>query len=111
MTMTHEPAPVELTGSTARIRGLVDQIDDGVARVFVGDHDDEWFFPSRLFPAGTVAGDCIWLERVNGSYSIVGATRDRSNPDIRGFAERLNRLRTDRRGLWNLQPVVPTPSD
>jgi hypothetical protein len=82
----------------AHVRGLVDQIDEGVARVFVGDNDDAWFFPAHLFPAGTVAGDCIWLDRVNGTYTIVGSTRHRSNPDVRGFTDRLNRLRTDRRG-------------
>lgn len=106
MTMTEEPAAaLAPMTTTATVRGLIDEIDDGVARVFVGDHDDEWFFPARLFPAKAQAGDCVWLQRVNGSYSVVGATPDRANADIRGFAERLNRLRTDRRGLWALQPT------
>jgi hypothetical protein len=81
------------------LRGLIDRIDDGVARVFVGDNEDEWFFPSHLFPKTARAGDCVWLQRIDGRYTVVGSTPHRSNPDIRGFAERLNRLRADRRGV------------
>jgi hypothetical protein len=85
------------------LRGLIDRIDDGVARVYVGDNEDEWFFPAHLFPKSARSGDCVWLQQVDGRYTVVGSARDRANPDVRGFADRLNRLRSDRRAVSTLQ--------
>ncbi len=104
MSQTIEDLPGADDGSPA-LRGMVVHIDGGVARVLVGDGEDEWFFPAHLFPEATSTGDCVWLVRQRGRFTVVGATPDRSHPDVRGFAERLNRRRSDRRGLADLQPV------
>jgi len=84
------------TSDDVMLRGLVERIDEGVAVVFVGENEEEWFFPAHVFPRGTAAGNRVWLQRVNGRYNVVGSKPNRPNPDVRGFAERINRLRAAR---------------
>lgn len=92
------------------MRAIITSIDEGVARVAVGDAEEEWFFPLATIPTGEVeahVGLNLWLERDGTRYVVLGVTPDRANPGIRGFGERLDRLHTDRRELWALQPVQP----
>jgi len=95
------------TSEDVMLRGLVERIDDGVAVVFVGENEEEWFFPAHLFPRGTSAGDRVWLQRINGRYNVVGSKPNRPDPDVRGFAERLNRLRADRPRFAKPAPKDP----
>ncbi len=98
MSQTIEDLPGADDGSPT-LRGVVAQTDGGVVRVLVGDSEDEWFFPAHVFPASTAAGDQVWLIKQRGRFGVLGAPDDRLHPDVRGFADRINSLRIDRRGL------------
>ena len=72
------------------IPGVVDRIDDGLARVFIGEDNDEWFFPMPTLPDGAELGSEVLFSLHNGRYAAVSLARAGRESE-RSITDRLNR--------------------
>lgn len=61
-------------GSEEReVLGVVDGIDgDSVARVLIGDDQEEWFFPLNMLPTGVEEGEGLRFTDQAGRYVVIG---------------------------------------
>jgi hypothetical protein len=77
--------------------GVVDELDDQLAKVTIGDDATEWYFPLELLPAGITVGTCLWFARRGGRWVPLGIAQQRPTPTTRSIEDRLGRHITDRR--------------
>lgn len=77
------------------VLGHVDRIDDGMARVFIGDHEEEWFFPLGTLPDGANAGSEVHFSLEDGRY--VALSLASVGESERSITDRLNRPMNVRR--------------
>lgn len=92
------------------IRGVVLEIADGVARVRVGDEEEDWYFPLLMISEAACIGDCIWLRPEGNRFQVIEVTPERPNVGTHGFGERLDRLHNDRGEKGDLRLLAATGS-
>lgn len=75
------------------VSGTVVDIEHDLARVLIGDREDEWFFPMQTLPEGTHVGTAVLFTEENGRYTALGLARSGSTSVDRSIEDRLaNRL-------------------
>jgi hypothetical protein len=86
---------VDDTGSEP-VSGVVDSIDDDLARVLIGPGEEEWFFPIATLPDGVVEGNVLELHEADGRYVADGfvGTRQTENSIEERLSRGINRRRT-----------------
>lgn len=77
------------------VLGHVDRIDDKMARVFIGDHEEEWFFPLGTLPNGATVGSQVLFSVQDGRYTALSLTS--VGESERSITDRLNRPMNVRR--------------
>jgi len=56
--------------------GVVAEIENELARVLVGDDEDEWFFPVTTMPEGAKVGsDLLFTRQRDGRLAVLGFSR------------------------------------
>lgn len=83
--------PEEAHGVDEAVSGLVDQVDNGVARVLIGEQQEEWFYPLSTLPAGTDVGTCIWFRRQDSHWVSMGLASEAPTATVRTMEDRLYR--------------------
>jgi hypothetical protein len=79
------------------VTGVVEGLEDELARVTIGDDASEWFFPLNMLPEGIEVGTCLWFVRRDGQWVPLGIAQERPTPTDRPIEDRLGRHITDRR--------------
>ncbi len=80
----------------ATVEGEVVGVDQDLARVLIGDLQEEWFFPLAMLPAGTRVGSDILFTALDGRYSPLGFARG-GHTSERSIEDRLSRPLSARR--------------
>jgi hypothetical protein len=58
------------------VSGVVVEIENELARVLVGDDEDEWFFPVATMPDGAKVGsDLLFTRQRDGRLAVLGFAR------------------------------------
>lgn len=92
----HEPPEVD---------GEIAEIVDGVARVLIGDAEEEWFFPLNLLPDGVDVGGVVAFVFADGRYEpvrVVSAADGLSAIESR-LSRPLNAIRSDQYEVRDLR--------
>jgi hypothetical protein len=78
------------------VTGVVDSIDDDLARVLIGTAEEEWFFPVATLPDGVVEGDVVGFVESEGRYVADGfvGPRQTGNSIESRMARGINKRRT-----------------
>jgi hypothetical protein len=80
--------------------GYVDSIDAGVARVFIGRDESEWFFPMPALPDGVRAGDDILFLNQGERFASLGFARVNTRSVDHSIEDRLHRPLAARRATF-----------
>jgi hypothetical protein len=91
------------------VSGVVDEIDNDLARVLIGDDQAEWFFPLSTLPPGAKVGSDILFSTDNGRYAVIGFARGAAFSNDRSIEDRLSRPLSRRRTLEMHVSDSPTP--
>ncbi len=84
-------------GNDREVLGTVVGIDgDSVARVLIGEDQEEWFFPLNMLPDRVCEGDTLRFAEQAGRYAVIGKIRlAQAAPSIEDRLSRpLNTMRT-----------------
>jgi hypothetical protein len=72
------------------VAGEIEGVDDNdVARVLLGDDQEEWFIPMDMLPPGAAAGDRVRFTSQDGRLVVIGMAE--SAPEERSIEDRLSR--------------------
>lgn len=90
------------------VSGVVERIDDDLARVLVGPTEDEWFFPIATLPDGTVEGNVIAFHEVDGRLVADGfvGSRQTENSIEERLSRGINRRRTAEMSRADLKAAI-----
>jgi hypothetical protein len=88
--------PGEGHGVAEAVSGVVDQIDNGVARVLIGEAAEEWFYPLSMLPRGVEVGTCVWFRQQDGRWQSMGLASEAPTATVRTIEDRLERQRNRR---------------
>lgn len=56
--------------------GVIVDIENELARVLIGDEQEEWFFPTTTLPEGAKVGsDLLFTRQRDGRYAVLGFSR------------------------------------
>ena len=80
----------------ATVSGEVVGVDQDLARVLIGDQQEEWFFPLAMLPAGARVGSDILFTEHDGRYNPLGFARV-GHTSERSIEDRLSRPLSARR--------------
>jgi hypothetical protein len=61
------------------VTGTIVDIEHDLARVLIGDDEEEWFFPMQTLPEGSEVGSVIMFAKDEGRYTALSASRARSS--------------------------------
>ncbi len=80
----------------ATVTGVVDSIDQDLARVLIGTAEEEWFFPVTTLPEGAVEGDVVGFVESEGRFVADGfvGPRQTGNSIESRMARGINKRRT-----------------
>ena len=60
----------------ATVNGVVVDIEAELARVLIGDDEEEWFFPMATMPDGVKQGsDLLFTRQRDGRFAVLGFAR------------------------------------
>src|SRR5688572_9802897 len=78
------------------VTGVVDSIEQDLARVLIGTAEEEWFFPVSTLPEGAVEGDVLGFVESEGRYVADGfvGPRQTGNSIESRMARGINKRRT-----------------
>lgn len=88
---------VESPGGESAVEGVIASIEDGLARVLIGEAQEEWFFPIEMLPSDCEPGICLMFVEQDGRYQPLGKTKVAPAVKVRTIEERLHRKITARR--------------
>ena len=72
------------------VAGEVESVDDNdVARVLLGEDQEEWFIPTDMLPDGIAPGDRVRFTTQHGRLVVIGMAD--SAPEERSIEDRLSR--------------------
>jgi len=78
------------------VTGVVDSIDQDLARVLIGEAEEEWFFPVSTLPDGVVEGDVVGFVESEGRFVADGfvGPRQTGNSIESRMSRGINKRRT-----------------
>ena len=78
------------------VTGVVDSIEQDLARVLIGKAEEEWFFPVSTLPEGVVEGDVVGFVESEGRFVADGfvGPRQTGNSTESRMARGINKRRT-----------------
>ncbi len=82
---------VEPLGGESAVEGVITSIEDGLARVLIGEAQEEWFFPVEMLPSDSEPGICLMFAEQDGRYQPLGKTKVAPAARVRSIEERLQR--------------------
>jgi hypothetical protein len=90
------------------VTGVVDSIEQDLARVLIGPAEEEWFFPITTLPEGAVEGDVVGFVEAEGRYVADGfvGTRQTGNSIESRMARGINKRRTTEMSRSDLRAAI-----
>lgn len=82
---------MEVDQPTKIVVGIIEEMEDGVARILIGPSREEWWFPTTMLPVHIKAGDHLDFEPEGGRYLVLGPTVTDDDAHQRSIEDRLSR--------------------
>lgn len=90
------------------VTGVVESIEQDLARVLIGPTEDEWFFPLSTLPDGAAEGDVVGFIETDGRYAADGfaGPRQTENSIESRLSRGINKRRTTEMRLTDLRAAA-----
>ncbi|MCX7621858.1 MAG: hypothetical protein N2037_13560 [Acidimicrobiales bacterium] len=82
---------LDAAGGASPVEGVIASIDRGLARVLIGENQEEWYFPIEMLPDDSEPGTCLMFAAHEGRYQPLGKTEVAPAVKVRSIEERLQR--------------------
>lgn len=95
------------------VTGVVDSVEQDLARVLIGPAEEEWFFPLTTLPEGAGEGDVVGFVEVDGRYVADGfaGPRQSENSIESRLSRGINKRRTTEMNRSDLRAAAAAAAE